>query len=763
MLFSRRAPSPCGTLETAMRLTLFAFLTLLTAASFAAAARAATSFSGSFPAVRAAHPLPLDPSLSDPAWQAGKLPDVGGFQDLTTRGKATDATTVYLLYDDTNLYVGFEAEQPDHPILAGQTTNDVGFGLDDFVAIGIDSSGASSQVYFFETTPAGVRYQQANENARYRPQWRAAAKVGPGRYTAVMIIPLNIMRLSPGSDQHWRFNFMRSIASINEHYSWAFDGLMQDGPVGQWPNFTDPRFYPALTGLKLSGGAAASRPKPRLDVYGLSSVGHDRALFAQSDGRFLPQNARVAGLDLSYPITSTINFVGTLAPDFSNVEIDQQTIAPQEFRRALQEYRPFFSQGAAFISGANVSPVGGFLNAPNSVFYSPGVGPFDTGEKIEGSFGKQSFGVLHFRGYDQTTGNTFDDIAYGYKHLLPDRTFMYWSDGVFAHHSLAGTDNTTEAGVAGRNLHTGLVWSLGHSVETGSYLPNGAAQSTNGFVDVHRPNWEGMIGYDDVTPNYGPLDGFTTNSDIHGFNSFFNFNGSTKGVKNWTLFLAGDRFFDRSGAVHQADTGAFFNATFNNGFSINGAGPQVGLLRGYEITQNADCSGPTVGFSYYTGYPCYRNGVGEPFNLAFVPIGYRDGTPTPIDVSAGWGTFGSDYVHLYTVSHSRPLDKTLSLGMEYDGTYERDRDTGVLESQWLRRISLGVNLGPDSNMTFSLRSINGIGGFSPQQGTNIAAAFHKRFRGGDELFVNFGTPAEYTTLDRLVVKYVFHLGGDSGT
>ena len=746
-----------------MRLPLFALSTLLVAASFVLPGQASTSFGQSYPAVRAPHPLALDPSLADPAWQTGKLPDAGGWANLTTRGKATDATTVYLLYDDKNLYVGFEAEQPDHPILAGQTTNDVGFGLDDFVGIGIDTSGASSQVYFFETTPNGVRYQQANENARYRPLWQAAGKIGQGRYSAVMIIPLNVMRLSPGNVQNWRFNFLRSIASIDEHYSWAFDGLMQDGPVGQWPGFTDPRFYPALTGLEISGGGASSRPKPRLDVYGLGSVGRDRTLFAQSDGQFLPQNARVAGLDLSYPITSTINFVGTLAPDFSNVEIDQQTIAPQEFRRALQEYRPFFSQGAAFISGANVSPVGGFLTAPNTVFYSPGVGPFDTGEKIEGSFGKQSFGVLHFRGYDQTTGNAFDDIAYGYKHLLPNRTFMYWSDGVFAHHSLAGTDATTEAGIAGRNLHTGLVWSLDHSIETGSYLPQGIAHSTNGFVDVHKPNWEGLIEYNDLTPNYGPLDGFTTNSDIRGFNSMVNFNGSTPGMKNWGLFVAADRFFDRSGAVHQADTGMFFNATFKNGFSINGAGPQVGLLRGYEIPQNANCSGPTVGFSFYTGYPCYRNGQSQAFNLAFLPIGYRDGTPTPIDASAGWGNFGSDYLHQYTLSHSRPLGRTLSLGLEYDGTYERDRSSGVLESQWLRRVSLGVNLGPDSNMTFSLRSINGIGGFSPRQGTNIAAAFHKRFRGGDELFVNFGTPAEYTTLDRLIVKYVFHLGGDAGT
>jgi len=740
-----------------MRASPLVLLTFLVAASFAAPAGAATSFSASFPAVRAPHPMALDPTLSDPAWQTGKIVDPGGFMNLTTRAKATDATTVYLLYDDANLYVGFEAEQPDHPIVAGQTTNDVGFGLDDFVGIGLDTSGASSQVYFFETTPAGIRYQQANENARYRPKWQAAAKIGQGRWTAMMIIPLDVLRYHPGTA--WRFNFIRSIASVNEHYSWAFDGLLADGPIGAWPSFVEPRFYPQLTGLQLSRGGAAAKPKARADVYGLSSTGLDRKLFAQNDGSFRPQTARPAGLDLSLPITNTINFVGTIAPDFSNVEIDQQTINPQEFRRALQEYRPFFSQGASFIN-ANVSPVGGFLSAANAVFYSPGVGPFDSGEKIEGSFGKQSFGVLHFRGNDQVTAQTFDDVAYGYKHLEPDRTFIYWADGVLAHHSAFGNDATDEFGIAGRNLHTGLVWSFDHAIEQGSYVPGGIAHSTNSFIDVHKANYEGLFEYVDISPNYGPLDGFTTNSDIRGYDTFANFNGTTPALKSWSLFLSGDRYVDRSGAVHQSDAGAFLNLVFKNGFSINGAGPQTGTLRGYEIPAGPGCSGPTVGFSFYTGFPCYRNGATLPFDLAFFPVGYRDGTPTPVDASAGWGTFGTDYLHIYSLSHSRPIGKNLDLGLEYDGTYQRDLGTSEVTSQWLRRVSLGVNLGPDTNMTFSLRSTSGIAG-GPL--TNVAGAYHKRFRGGDELFVNFGTPASQSTLDRFIVKYVFHFGGDAGT
>ena len=122
-------------------------------------------------------------------------------------------------------------------------------------------------------------------------------------------------------------------------------------------------------------------------------------------------NVRWFGGDLSYPLTPTIRFVGTLNPDFSNVEIDQQTIAPQEFQRQLVEYRPFFAQGAAYIN-ANSSvraPAGTNTQPPFLVFYSPSVGPFDSGGKVEGTFDDNAFGALTFHGYDDTTNNTFSD------------------------------------------------------------------------------------------------------------------------------------------------------------------------------------------------------------------------------------------------------------------------------------------------------------------------------------------------------------------
>ncbi len=747
-----------------MKALRLALTILLLLASVATPARAAVNGSFAFTVARAPHPLQLDPTLSDPAWAAGRVPDPHGpWQNITTREPATLETTAYLLYDDENLYVGFKAVQTGIPIVATQTTNDIGFGVDDFVGFGVDTSGAGSQAYYFETTPRGIRYEQANENVRFRPRWSAAGKVSDGTWSAVMIIPLNVLRVPRGGSQQWRLQFVRGIAARGEHISWVWSPLMSDAPSGTWPIFYDTRFWAAGT-FNIAGSAAA-RPKPRADVYGLASVGGDRNLFQQANGTFLPMNARPYGVDLSYPITPTIRFVGTANPDFSNVEIDQQTIVPQEFARQLVEYRPFFSQGAAFINAASGprTTVGTFVNSPDLVFYSPSVGPFDSGAKVEGTFGDQSFGALTFHGYDATTNNTFSDEAYGYEHAVQGGSFIYWSDGVFANHSIAGTDDTIEDGVEARDLSNGMIYFADYSFEDGTWVPQGHADLGEFFVDRHKGNFEISGGYLDVSPNYNPIDGYTSNSDIRGPQFFSDYTGTLPGVKNYVIFVAADRYLDESGAVHQADSQFFLNATFKDLISLDGVGEQIGQLRSYGVPAGPGCSGPILYRSSFTGYPCYRDGVTQPFNLYQIPLGYRDGTPAPFDVNYSWGPFGDNYVHLFTMVTSRPIGRNLSLGLEYDGTYERAFSNGVLDSQWLRRVSVGYNFNADTSLSVGLRDINGLGGFATQTGNNLAIGFDERFAHGNELFVNYGSPAAGYTLDRLIVKFVFHSGADTGT
>jgi hypothetical protein len=717
--------------------------------------------SKSFPAIYVEKPPEFD--LNAPAWAGAPLLD--GFETVTTRTPAKLPTTARIVFDATNVYVAIHCVQTNTPITATQTTNNVGFGIDDFAGVGIDTSG-NGQAYYFEVTPAGVRYQQATESARYSPQWVAQTKRIDDGWDALLIVPLNVLRASNGAVQRWRFNLIRHIAAVNENETWAYDPIMTDSPNnGGFPQLTDARFWPYVDGIKIAGNSA--RPKPRAELFALDSVGGNRNVYQQATGVFAPEGTRNYGLDVNVPLLGSIAYVGAFAPDFSNVEIDQQTIAPQEFRRNLTEYRPFFAQGANFFNPVSLV---GINQAPNLIWYSPGIGPFEQGHKIEGSYGLQQIGLI------DVNGAGFNDSVLAFKHILSDHTFSYSFDAVSAHHAdgnstaypFADNDVTWDATVAGRNLHNGFVYALDYGAERGSNVPGTTsrlAYKTEDFVDVHKGNYEVFVGYRGVGPMWNPIDGFTNLADLNGPMSYVDFNGNPKrGIfKRVEFFATADRFVDRSGATHEVDFGANLDFQFRNQLHLN-FGPGYSAVRFYE--------NGLAPVGYGVGY---AGGVTVPFYGHNVTLGYKDGTPTPIDFYTQWGpftTFNADgtvrptYLSLYTLTTSRPIGRRLSLGLEYDGTLETfptsNPSLTTRDGQNLRRISLTDSLGDEASFSLSLRSISGTGGFA-SPGLNLAAAYHQRFRNNSEVFVNYGTPAANATIQRWIVKYLVRIGSGAGT
>jgi hypothetical protein len=68
-------------------------------------------------------------------------------------------------------------------------------------------------------------------------------------------------------------------------------------------------------------------------------------------------------------------------------------------------------------------------------------------------------------------------------------------------------------------------------------------------------------------------------------------------------------------------------------------------------------------------------------------------------------------------------------------------------------------LGPDSNVALEVRSVSGtVNGLTTVPGVNLAVSYHSRFASGNEFYMAFGTPAARQTLNRFIVKYVFHAG-----
>ncbi len=750
----------------ATRLLLLAGL-VVAAALPPDAASAFVDKSNAFPAVEASQPLVLDGTVSNPQWLTGVT--AKDFYDYTTRQPASPelATTAYILYDAKNLYVGFICVQSSLPIVAAQTTNGVGEELDDQVEIDIDPSGNGSRVYTFKTTPRGVRYQASSESDRYNPPWQAAASIRQAGWSAEMAVPLKDLRASGGSVQTWRINLQRHLAAKDEYFTWAYNPKM-GGP-------DDSAYWPSVTDLRVGG--SSTRPRPHADVFALSSIGSDRNQFQQTNGLFSYEPVRNFGADGTYPFTNTLAFVGTVNPDFSNVEVDQQTIAPQQFQRSLFEYRPFFAQGEQYLTPAlNIAIESG---APDRVFYSPSIGTFNWGTKIEGTIKSDAIGLLAIG------GPGFDDQAFGFDHLTPDQDFRYFIDGVSAHHTQDGSsvtpcpgtlltcrDDTLQVGARKTDRASGWESSFQYGSESGDYVSDPGLAHDFVFDITRNMPFSGFdAGFRNIGPMYGPVDGYTQISDIRG--PYADFGGGGVGapgtaLKSYGGFIAAERYVDRSGEVHYTEVTTDLTFGFKNRLTLD-MGPSISELR------------------TSSGYPFYLDSQTLPYDTTHVTLGYAEATASPVTMSYSWGPFASFcsvppsqispnplfcgsftnlyanfYLQQFDGSIARQLTSRFTISFQLAGSDERPF-IGPSDGQWLRRISLGENLGSNANLSLDLRSINGTGGFS-YPGVNLAASFHDHFGNGNELYVDFGSPASTATLDRLIVKYVLHIGqGGAGT
>ena len=669
-------------------------------------------------AVKATTPPPLDAASLAGGWQSALKADT--FENFTTRQPAKYQTDAYFLYDDKNLYVAFHAVQTGTPIVATQNVDNAGVATDDHVTFELDTSGNGSRVYTFRATPKGVHDESSSENARYAPDWTSLATIAPnGDYNVVMVIPLADIRAQSAPVQRWKMNFARFIAATNDQYTWAYEAP-QTGPG-------DPSYWPTIVGVRLAG--SATRPQPHADLYALGSAGSDHRTFQNGIGNFVQTNPRSIGIDATYPLTNTLAFVATLNPDFSNVEQDQTSIAPQMFQRQYQEYRPFFAQGAQYINALPSVSVNGIAD---TLLYTPGIGIFNRGLKLEGTAGQNAIGLLN------VSGDGFNDSAFGYAHHNLSQTFSYGAEAVLANHT-DQHDASTGIFMNRSNAHSGEFTIAKMENEQNSIL--GSSTSLFASEGIQSAQYFAAVDYRDVSPNFNPLDGYTSFNDIRGPRFLAQYNGvGRKGgmLKQWYASGIIDRFFDRAGQVREYDANVSIGATLLNNLSLNLSGGPSGLRF------DESPSGSVV-----------------PFSLRQLSLGYRDGTPSPVDVGYTWGPFGGGYLQQATFSTARQFG-LYGVSFEYDGTVERGAAIPY-DTQWLRRFSLTRAFGRSASLAIGLRSANGNGGFATA-GTNLALSYHKRFANLDELYVDYGTPAAPgNTIHRLIVKFVFHAGGQSGT
>ena len=230
--------------------------------------------------------------------------------------------------DGNYLYVGFDAQQQQR-ISAGQHTNDTSLNNDDYVSVYFWPNGSNGFEYMFASNPNGTHVSMSSENTSYAPVWRSAGKAHAGGYTVTMRIPLDAIK-GAGSGA-WGLQFARFVATTQDDLVWQHS-TQQSGSGGEASSI----YSGFLAGIPAQ---AALRPKPRVGIYELGELA----------SRSIGGSTSRIGADISLPITTGTSFVATLHPDYSNVELDQQTIQPTAYQRTFQEVRPFFTQAGKFL------------------------------------------------------------------------------------------------------------------------------------------------------------------------------------------------------------------------------------------------------------------------------------------------------------------------------------------------------------------------------------------------------------------------------
>jgi hypothetical protein len=730
---------------------------VLIACEFSAARSArAESIStiGTISAATVVTPPSLDPRTDAATW-SGIRPVTLGW-DVQNNRPSTELTTARIATDGTFVYARFDAKQRES-LLQSQHTNNVGDGTDDEVWIDLWPSGNRGFYYQFAATSNGTHFQYSSENTSYEPTWDSYGVAGPGGFTVTMKIPIAVMR-GTGSAGGWKVQFVRIVRSTGERQIWSYAPAQSNGDSVS--------FAGTLLGM---AAATAAKAQPRVGLYALGEAGSAASGLSTS---------RV-GADLSIPITQTASLFGTVHPDFSNVEVDQQTISPTAFQRYYTEFRPFFTQADNDFDNFDCDACPNIAN-----LYSPNI---PTPRDAYAFAGHQ--GQILFAGFD-ALGAGRSDSAESLGYTTPDNHWRYFMERISADCNASSAiacqfdapvvhDDTFANGLSYNDgKHFNAYFDYGSDAGNLVRQPNQAQRYDSGFY-LYNATSGFSYSARKIGLYYDPADGFVQHPDIAGYGVYgaklWTFSGNSKlnsvGVSGFV-----DRYHNMFGALDQSDTSFVVDLLTKSRIDVQGTFGSSYLL------QNFDCLFTTCIFA-----PVSQNGLGVVYHSGTVnsPNNFpsHGNSSTPTSVTFNTGRFGPGRLDSWSRSTSMVVGARGTLSLEADDTRQY-LDAGGINAQWLERFGYTYAASANSSLSIGVRRIVGtppeVFAASPVSCTtvvtavqttgalpctgawNLALAYHHRSP-HDDFYFGYGDASQLSTTPSFIVKLIHYFGAQKGT
>jgi len=463
------------------------------------------------------------------------------FVDEDQNSPSPYPTQFWITYDDRFIYFAAKMDDPQaNTIRATEYRTNVSLDGEDTVLLGIDPFGSLTDFNNFTMNARGGTSIKIAGGRAAKREWLGEI-VAKGRITKAgweveARIPWNIMRLPGQGKRDLRINVKRYVSHNQREYVWCYTGA-DINAVGTWQGVELPKPDTKRSVLFLPFGY-------------LGAVEGREPIF---DG----------GLDLKASPTDLISLIGSIKPDFRNIEDQILSLDFSYFEKLASDSRPFFQEGADYFQ----------LGGDQKIFTSQRIRNFDVGAKAYGKVGeKVTFGVLN----TTTLGENNAAVAsIAYK---PDSATSIKVAGT----SLNDEDIDNKASWIAFDRRFGPVgW---YAQRMASYdNVRGEGSRTNTGAYYNNEGWELYGEYVEVTRDFRPLLGYSPERDLKGINGSI---GYSKPTSRWGLVEAGFRLsgltYDRfDGSLYRNSAGISTSTTWKDGTDLD-LSAQIRRFNGYE-------------------------------------------------------------------------------------------------------------------------------------------------------------------------------------
>jgi len=580
-------------------------------------------------------PPRIDGILDDSCWKSAT--HALGFYRMTGAAPIPEQTEAWFCADRSRMYFAFHCldSQPEL-IVANETRRNNSFYKDDFVAVDIDSQGTGRGLSSFVVTARGTQYDELEggtaSNISWAGDWKAAVKRVPDGWTAEMSIPFALLRYPRGTTS-FGIGLFRQMARETSLQTWPY--APDYGARAQ----EEPKYLGRFAGI----APPYLAPRPVFLPYILATAGEESSVRQ--------------GIDIKYPLTTTMPGVANILPDFRTVKQDMENVGFSYTEKFYQDRRPFFAEGNQFLGDTGI-------------FYSRRVPYVDAGLKLVGKAGNTTLGLLAIgTRRDGGQGN----LVLNYLREIGTASAVFVNA---AADSREGQSPNQVALVGARyGWYSGRLRNLVQLVSTGSWV-GGDTRGRHNLLRFYRDSKRGRpnIRFDlvEMGADFTNRLGFVPERDYRGiFSNSVTHNEYDKGpVERYVAVVEVVNYNHATGGFYRRSLGAGSHIGFRNGLGI-----EIDALVGQHETGHKsgarfnDRIG-TLGF-YWNEKDLYRQGVvqmdfgrqaGQPYRFLVLSQGFPVGGNITFDAAFAHRKLGGDTLTQSVVSGAYRLNDETAVG-----------------------------------------------------------------------------------------------------